>query len=114
MRPESTKEAYNLGERMFRTDAWLTNALRGAREAAQNGGKEGLLLVVRDLAKDDHFHMNWWPLVKRIAGNEKEATVLLHNVWQGFADAFMDDHFGEIHAATPALENFDTQTKKRR
>lgn len=91
---DRSKEASALGTRMFRTDEWLKTALKGAEQAAQNGGKEGLLLVVRELAKDDHFQMNWWPVVVKLAGNQEYAHTLLWSVWQGFADAFMDAHFG--------------------
>lgn len=89
MAPEKQKAAHTLGVRMFQTDDWLRNALHGAAEALKAGGKEALLLVVRDLAFDDHFDLNWMPLIKREAGAE-DPQAFLSYVWHGYADAYMD------------------------
>ena len=96
MKPEKEKEAHALGVRMFKTDEWLKNALTGANEALKSGGKEGLILVVRELSRDDHFSVNWLPLIKRASGGKDADTrAYLYHVWQGFADAYMDTYFAE-------------------
>ncbi len=102
-----SKEAYNLGVRMFRNDEWLKNSLKGANAAADNGGKEGLMLVVRELARDDHFQLNWWPIILKMAGTEKAAHELLFHVWSGFSDAFLDAHFQGPENEDPLDSVFD-------
>ena len=85
---EQVAAAVELGKQMYQTDEWLRNELRDAKVALENGGLEGLKLIVRDLSTDDHFKLNWWPRIEEMAGGDEDlAHEILWHVWDGYTKA---------------------------
>jgi len=85
---DKNMQAHQLGVQMF-ADPWLTNEIKNAEAIFNTNGPQGLRLAAREITKDDHFMMNYWPRVVRLAGGEGTAKVLLRNVIDGYVEALI-------------------------
>jgi hypothetical protein len=77
-----------MGEQMFR-DPWLAGEVKNPEEIFRSNGVAGLRLAARDVLKDDHFMMNYWPQLLKLAGNETDAKNLLRPVIDGYVDGIL-------------------------
>jgi hypothetical protein len=80
--------AHELGKKIFQ-DPWLAGEIKNAEAVLRSNGEAGLRLAAREILNDDHFMMNWYPQLVKMAGSDAEAKNLFRPLLDGYVSALI-------------------------
>ncbi len=83
-------QARALGVEMAQ-DPWLAHEVKNPDEILRLHGAQGLRLAAQPITLDDHFMLNYWPKLTKLAGSDGEAKGLLNAVLDGYTTALIRD-----------------------